>query len=505
MAHDGRKEAQLALTFVLAVSLAGAACTIPFETTKAGYLEPDTLAAEEASAPWSPPPEAIDADTAETRALAAPDPALVPTETYDLPALVDVALQTNPETRRAWEAARMRAAAFGRTLGEFLPDLEFRVDGVYAKYLFEAPNEPVSIKQYAVTPLVGLEWILFDFGRRAEASESARRRLLAANLNFNRALQEVIFEVQVAYFALDAARGMLRAAERNLASARAVYEAAEDRLTHGLATKPDVLLTKQARAKASYELESARVLVSDAEASLALAVGVPANQSIRILPLHEQRIPPELGGSVDALIDVALAERPDLAARVEELRAQEAMAREAKADLYPTVYASGNYGLDAWWYRFNGPPTVQNEQPVWTAGLGLRWSIFEGFARLNTIREAEAEAARVRAEVEQAELETIAAVWRAYHDERSAQKKYEYAEVLLDASQEAYDSNLESYQRGLATIVDLLTAERDLAEARYILVQSRADLLTQAARVAYVAGTVAKPAPGAPDHPATPR
>ncbi len=486
MRREGRNAARHLGFSGFGACLLLSACGLSLETSRNAYLDSNALAAPSSSEAWQQPAGEADTDHRATRSLALESPQLEATETYDLAALIDVALRTNPRTREAWEAARVRAAAFGGELGEYLPYIGVTVQTGYSKYLFEAKESPDVIKQTSITPLLNLEWVLFDFGRRPAAVESARRQLLAANLDFNRALQDVIFSVQTTYFALDAARGMVRAAEHNLASAHSVEAAAEERLLRGLATRPDVLLAKQAEAKAAYELESARVLVSDGEANLAIAVGVPANQSIHIEPI--ETVSPKLAESVDALIDVALETRPDLAARVEEVRAQEAAARGAKADLYPLLYAQGSYGLDAWWYQFSAPPTVRASTPVWNAGLGLRWGIFEGFERRNTIREAEAEASRVRAQLEQAELETIAAVWRAYHDQRAAAKKYDYAQVLLESSREAYDSNLESYRRGLATVVDVLTAEGDLAESRYILVQSRADLLTQAARVAYVAG-----------------
>ncbi|MFZ1122323.1 MAG: TolC family protein, partial [Candidatus Binataceae bacterium] len=56
--------------------------------------------------------------------------------------------------------------------------------------------------------------------------------------------------------------------------------------------------------------------------------------------------------------------------------------------------------------------------------------------------------------------------------------------------QSAYDSNFGSFNRGLATIVDLLSAERDLADAKYTMVGSRADLLISAAAVAYATGAI---------------
>ena len=81
-------------------------------------------------------------------------------------------------------------------------------------------------------------------------------------------------------------------------------------------------------------------------------------------------------------------------------------------------------------------------------------------------------------------------MWRAYFELPSSRSKYAFAQSLLAASEESYDANFETYRQGLSTIVELLTAERDLANARYTLIQSKAQLLTAYAAVAYAAGVV---------------
>ena len=82
------------------------------------------------------------------------------------------------------------------------------------------------------------------------------------------------------------------------------------------------------------------------------------------------------------------------------------------------------------------------------------------------------------AQLKSLEVDAISTVWRAYYEFQTALSRYEYAKALLAASQESYDANLDTYRQGLSTIVELLTADRDLANARYTIVQSRADLLT---------------------------
>jgi outer membrane protein TolC len=49
------------------------------------------------------------------------------------------------------------------------------------------------------------------------------------------------------------------------------------------------------------------------------------------------------------------------------------------------------------------------------------------------------------------------------------------------------------YRQRLSTIVVLLSAERDLANARFAMIQSTADLLTAPAAVSYAIGAVETP------------
>src|SRR4029078_9150549 len=99
----------------------------------------------------------------------------------------------------------------------------------------------------------------------------------------------------------------------------------------------DVLLARQVDAKAVYDVENARVLVSDAQATLALALGVPGNVPLEIIRLDAQRLPQNLGVAVDDVIDTAIQQRPDLAARMAQIRAGEAAVATETADLFPQV------------------------------------------------------------------------------------------------------------------------------------------------------------------------
>ena len=155
--------------------------------------------------------------------------------------------------------------------------------------------------------------------------------------------------------------------------------------------------------------------------------------------------------------------------------------------------ASGVYGENLWNYTFRGPPTQQISTPQYSAMLTIKWDMFTGFRHLNDLRKAEADREVAGADLKTLEIDAVAEVWRAYFEFQSSLSKYEYAQSLLASSQESYAANSESYRQGLSTIVELLTAQRDLANARYTLIQSKSELLTAYAAVAYAVGLVQLP------------
>ena len=448
---------------------------------------------------WAPPHEtrlwqlqdASDSRVLTESANALPQPSQTTPARYDLITLCELALRDSPQTRRAWESARATAARLGRTRSYYYPTITTETDAGYKREIVAAPNQFGVNKEWSINPQVSLEYILLDFGRRAADTQTATEQLIAANLSFNRAMQDVIFGVQRSFYALAAAEASVIAAEQNLTLARTNLEAVDQRVSVGLATEPALLLAKQVEAQSIYDLENARVLVREAQADVAVAVGVPANSAIKVESLKAQAVPAELGKQVNDLIDLAVSQRPDLAAQLANFRSSQSTVQRAKAEWYPVVGVEGSYGGANFGYSWNGATTIKGNTPAYSALLTLRWDLFTGFERINAIRETSAQSRAAHAELDSAELDTIGQVWRSYYEFQSALKKYQYAQALLAASQEAYAANIETYRQGLSTIVELLTADRDLANARYTLIQSKADLLISSAAVAYSTGAVA--------------
>jgi outer membrane protein TolC len=408
---------------------------------------------------------------------------------HDLPSLIDLAERTNPQTRRGWEEARAAAARLGRTESAYLPTLALVARGGWSQTANPTPGGIEVIRGAALLPSVDLAWTLVDFGRRAAERERAHQELVASGFAFNRTHQEVAFQVAESFYRFDASRARVAAAEATRVSANALLEASEARRKGGLATEPEVLLARQEQARAAFEVQEAEGSVEDARAALAESIGIPPSVLLRVSELGAQPLPTDLPATVDRVIDAALAQRPDLAARLASLRAREAEVRRAQAAYYPRIGVTGNVGGAVRDYRA-GPPFASHSDEValYGAFLGIEWNIFDGFARENTIREAQAGAGAARAELSALELRALREVWKAYADAKTALRKHEFASALLRASEDAYAATSDSFRAGLGSFLDVLAAERDLARARMTAIESRADVLTSSAALAFAAG-----------------
>jgi outer membrane protein TolC len=230
--------------------------------------------------------------------------------------------------------------------------------------------------------------------------------------------------------------------------------------------------------------------VRASQGALAEAVGATPTITLRTLALDARSLPDRLAEPVQRILEIALRQRPDLQSLAAEVTAREAGVRRARRAFAPRLTLGGAVGYQLWRFKEGPADAFTLSEPVWDAQLGLDWPIFTGFARLNDLHVAEAERAASRAALTAGALRALREAWTAYFDVQTAQRKLEFATALQTSSEEAYDATLEAYRHGLGTLIDLLAAERAVADARGTLIGSRAELLTAAAALALAVGGV---------------
>ena len=165
----------------------------------------DVAPSRDAGRAWIPPTSVANANQTnsgreELKALnlhpALPVP---PGDQYDLPTLIDIALRSNPQTRRAWYGAQSAAAQYGQSRSDNYPKVAGEAVGGYLKLPIQFPGQTLIVRNEAFLPQLKVNYDLLDFGRSRSAERGAREQLIAANFAFNRAIQGVVFEVEKGY------------------------------------------------------------------------------------------------------------------------------------------------------------------------------------------------------------------------------------------------------------------------------------------------------------------
>jgi outer membrane protein TolC len=426
---------------------------------------------------------------------------LDPVHPYNLAELIDVAEHHNPSTRTIWERAKQKARDLGLAEAAYYPELEGlavfgdeRLINPFPKPL--APRGYVMVEVPIVRPEVALQYLIFDFGKRGASVDSAKEEKLAAGADVIQVNQALAFRVASAYYQLVTAQERL-AAQDTLRTAQTTQDAAENRLDNGLATLPDVLNARAETSQAVFDEESADGDEKIARVTLTEAVGADPSPYIAIDSQRSAPLPERLTMSIERLIDRAMANRPELMAQTLRIRSAKAGIRAAKAEYKPQIALSGSVAQTSVWPAADYGHLGSASEPTWSVELGIHWRIFDGGVRKNELLIAESKRREAEDGLTTIDDETTREVWTAYIAFRTALRKHDAAVALLESANESYSASLDAYKYGVKNLVDVVTAENQLARARLSSVSARSELFLEAVNLEFATGNLLRNQPPA--------
>jgi outer membrane protein len=433
--------------------------------------------------PWTPPPAALErAVVADSSArVVLPAGLAERIRRLTLAEIVDIGLRNNANTRLAWANAQAAAAAYGAERGSWLPQVDGDVTAARVKTV--ASQGRTAVQQSVLTPSATLSYLLYDFGGRRGRVEGARQQLFAAGFTHNAAIEDVVLQIQVAYFQYLANRSLLEAQRTTLDEARANLEAAEERRRVGLATIADVLQARTAASQAQLDVQTTEGNLQTARGALALALGLPANLPYDVDSSAAEVPVAALADSVDTLIGAALRGRPDLAASRAQAEAARAAVGETRSSLLPSLNLSATAGRTY-------ATTIPNGANSYNVAIGLALPLFNGFSRQYDLRAAEYQAEAAAARTETIRQQVVFQVFSAYYALQTSTRRVRTSEDLLASARQSSEAALARYKAGVGSILNLLTAQTALAGARAQRVDARLAWSVSLAQLAHDAGVL---------------
>ncbi len=325
----------------------------------------------------------------------------------------------------------------------------------------------------------GVEIPLVLSGRIGRAASLAEAERETAALEFLWRRRQILNGTRRAFISLLSARREAELARESLDLARSVRDASEERFRAQTVPEMEVLKASVALARAEIDLRNARDREAAALQALHAAMGDVDFPGKRISGELAARFPvPHL----EALRGHVLALHPLLEAAT---RAKEAAGLDlslARAERIPEPRFEVAAGRDP------------EDATIVEAGLSIPLPLFNrGQARIAganlRIRQAELRFQAVRNDL----LLRLAEDYRAF---AAAQDRvHVYRREILPKAEKALDQTAEGYRLGRYALLDLLDAQRTLAESKIAFAAALADLNLAAADLETLAGTRLDPAP----------
>jgi outer membrane protein TolC len=380
---------------------------------------------------------------------------------YDKPlSLVEVteaALCHNPQTREVYANAKVQSAQVGVARSLFFPSV--------TDTLSVTENKNRTTNYSNATNRIVASYLLYDFGSRDANFENANQLLRAASASQNATVQTVLLTAVNAFYQVHANRAILNASIETERLSQESFKAAEAKYIAGVATPADKLQAQTSFASATLTKLRNEGTLKVAYGNLANVMGAAANINFQIADSKLDDIPELVDQDIDALIEQARLQRPDLIASEAQLKASLAKIEAVKADAKPKVRIDASNQYDE---NLLGQ-TSQNTSQL---GIFLSIPLFEGYKPTFLIRSAEATAELNASKRDQLKLQVSLDVWTAYQNLKTANESITASNILLLSAEESSRLALGRYKEGVGNIIDTLNAQSALANAKQQKIQS---------------------------------
>jgi outer membrane protein TolC len=440
-----------------------------------------------------------------TTALSSVPPAVAldASHPYTLPELIDLAESSNPSTRIAWNDARNAALAADISEAAYLPQLTATAMGG-----FQTAHDTTSTRlgSLAADPnahgaigILGLQWLLFDFGGRRAGVDAAKELSVAANIVFTAAHQQVIHDVSVAYYAYQATRSRARTARQALDNADGILAAARARLAQGIGTVIEVAQATQNRAQANLAIVQTEGTESGSYLGLISALGISPLSKPTIAELPVRVLSPTLERSVDEIVADAIARRPDVQGAYALAKASQAKIRAAEATFKPKVFMSASVANSTGNTSITATPSIGNQSGTVNLNgnryggslfFGVSIPLYDGGLRSTLLKQAHNDADSASARLDRTKEDAVRQIVVSQNLLRTGLASHDAAKGLVDASQTSYDAAFAAYKSGVGSVTDVLLAQNQLFVAQNAYADSYSVALSAAATLALATGAM---------------
>lgn len=316
-----------------------------------------------------------------------------------------------------------------------------------------------------------LSWEIDIFGRVAAKTKAARAGVEVSRAEYDGVIVSLCADVASAYFQLRTYQGQYRVALAHIASQEEVVKMTQVRYDAGLANALEVSQAKTVLYSTRASLPSIESAIRTTANSIAILVGeFPSEVMSALLGADElPPAPPVLAPSAPLEL---LRRRPDVVQAEMQLARYAAQVGVAKKDFLPVLTLDGSIGTSA----HNAGNLFGSHSLEYSVAPTLSWTVFNGFARKNTVAEARLQLEAATDDYNMTVLTAVEEVENAISNYNAAVERVAALKGVVDESEKGYKLSVELYKDDLSDFINVVNSQLTYLENQNALVEANGNV-----------------------------
>ena len=377
--------------------------------------------------------------------------------------LIRLALKQNYDLQLATERIVAARAELAITRSNLFPQVQGNGN-------FIGGQENTAQSKYNFLTLTADAAFQLDlFGRLRRATEASRAQLLATEAARQTVVLTLVSDVAADYFTLLQLDLQLQITRDTVKTQIDSVKLTNLRLSHGVATKLDVLQAQQVLDTANASIPDLERQIAQEEDAISILLGNYPQGVPRGLPLVAQTLPPEVPPGLPSSI---IERRPDIREAEQNLIAANAEIGVAKAAFFPQISLTGSGG-GSFGRSSIFSSLMSSQLGIWSYGAQVSQPIFTGGALRGNLHLAESQH-------QQALIAYRQTIQRAFGDVSDAligyqklhQVRLRLEDSVSDLQESVRLSNMR-YKGGTTTYLEVLDGQRSLYSEELTLAEAR--------------------------------
>ncbi len=371
-----------------------------------------------------------------------------------------IALANNPRIQIGELQAKIQHERIRQARSYELPSVNGNLTGVEANEASRLSTGSLGAPRLLTHAGAGVEvnQIITDFGRTRNLIASASLTEQARRADAQATREDIILAADQVFFQTLEAQATLAVTTQTVSTRQSLVDQVSALTASKLKSDLDLSFAQVSLSQAKLLQLDARNNLDAAKAALSAVLGFDKQANYQLV--DETKDPAPLPPDREALVQIALNQRPELRSIRLSTQAAQSFSRAQHQQLLPTVSALGVVGSTPL-----GSSLYFSPKWYGAAGINVSVPIFNGFRYSSEAMEASLQV-KVESQRERALSEQIARdVRTAWLNASTALQRVSVAAELLKESNTALDLAQTRYKLGLSSIVELSQAQLQQTEA----------------------------------------